>query len=147
MDFDPPLQEAYTKLSSNHQSPIGETFTAVKECELPLINLSHLISPKSLMEREKCVRDIVEAASDWGFFQVINHGISEEVLKCLNYEEKKVFHQPFNVKARSNFLGLPAPNSYRWGNPRANCVKQLSWSEAFHISMADLPGMNNNNLR
>lgn len=114
--------------------------SAVEEFELPLINLSHLLSPHE-MERDKCVTEIVCAARDWGFFQVVNHGISEEVFNNMNYEQKKVFHQPFEKKVQKNFQNL-SPDSYRWGNPKATCLKQLSWSEAFHISMADLSGMN-----
>ena len=143
MDFDPPLHETYKTLSSLGTA-VGtkdDPFVIVEECELPLIDLRHLISPDHPTERDKCVREIVHAATNWGFFQVINHGISDEVLKNMNYEETKVFHQPFNKKVQKNLLGL-SPNSYRWGNPKATTLNQLSWSEAFHISMADISGMN-----
>ncbi|EXC05108.1 Gibberellin 2-beta-dioxygenase 8 [Morus notabilis] len=138
MDFDPPFQQTYKTLLPELGK--GDKAFAVEEYELPSINLSHLLSPNQ-NEREKCIDEIVRAASTWGFFQVVNHGISDEVLKNMNYEEKKVFHQPFEKKVQKNFLGL-SPDSYRWGNPKATSLKQLSWSEAFHICMEDLSGMN-----
>ncbi|XP_062077801.1 gibberellin 2-beta-dioxygenase 8-like isoform X2 [Humulus lupulus] len=99
--------------------------------------------------KESCIREIVDAASNWGFFEVVNHGIPEQVLKCMKHEQKKVFHQPFLEKSQKNVLNL-SPNSYRWGNPKATCLNQLSWSEAIHISLTDISKMNNtkyNNLR
>ncbi|POO00447.1 Oxoglutarate/iron-dependent dioxygenase [Trema orientale] len=148
MDFDPPFQETYKALLPNS---ISSTTTndnklfVVEEYELPLIDLSHLMSPHQ-KEKEMCIQNIVDAASNWGFFEVENHGIPEEVLKSMSYEQKKVFHQPFQDKSQTNVLNS-SPNCYRWGNPKATCLNQLSWSEAFHISVTDILGMTNNEYK
>ncbi|KAK9938392.1 hypothetical protein M0R45_015135 [Rubus argutus] len=103
MDFEPPFQRACKSFLQN-TTKINK-HPEVEECELPVIDLSHLnFDP---MNREKCINEIAEAASQWGFFQVVNHGISQEVLNSIKDEQKK-----------------------------------FSWSEAFHISMADIPSMN-----
>lgn len=137
MDFEPPFQGACKSFLQN-TTKINK-HPEVEECELPVIDLSHLnFDP---MNREKCINEIAEAASQWGFFQVVNHGISQEVLNSIKDEQKKVFHQPYTKKIAQSFLNL-SPNSYRWGNPQATCLRQFSWSEAFHISMADIPSMN-----
>ncbi|EXC05109.1 hypothetical protein L484_011898 [Morus notabilis] len=143
MDSEPPFEEAYNTLvlqsSLNTMKDDHKLDIYVGDCNLPLINLSHLSSHDQL-ERERCINEIAQAASNWGFFQVVNHGISVEVLESLEYEQKNLFNQPFEKKIQSNFLNLPS-NSYRWGNPKATCLKQLSWSEAVHISITDASAM------
>jgi len=87
------------------------------------------------------MKEIAEAASKWGFFQVVNHGISQELLKSLEFEQKKLFYQPFlNKSEKFNFSSLSA-KTYRWGNPYATNLRQLSWSEAFHFYASDISWM------
>ncbi|KAJ4836625.1 hypothetical protein Tsubulata_005465 [Turnera subulata] len=83
------------------------------------------------------MKELVEAVREWGFFQVVNHGVPRKVLKRMLSEQREVFHQPFNKKAKDKFLNLPA-KSYHWGNPNAACLSQFSWSEAFHIPLTDI---------
>ncbi|KDP39055.1 hypothetical protein JCGZ_00812 [Jatropha curcas] len=130
MGIDPPFQETYRALWKGFCVRAKEE--ECKEFELPLIDMSRLRLGDSA-ERKKYIK----AASEWGFFQVVNHGISEEVLQSLRYEQMKVFHQPFNNKSQRNFLNLPS-NSYRWGNSYASCLSQFPWSEALHLSPADI---------
>ncbi|KAF3453522.1 hypothetical protein FNV43_RR03962 [Rhamnella rubrinervis] len=139
MDFEPPFQVSYKTLLKKATKSDNEIFLVEEYCELPLINLSRLSSGQQL-ERERCMNEIADAASRLGFFQIINHGIPKEVLRSISYEQKNVFHQPFQKKVKDNFLNLSA-NSYRWGNPKATCLRQFSWSEAFHISITEIPRM------
>ncbi|TXG67389.1 hypothetical protein EZV62_008664 [Acer yangbiense] len=71
-----------------------------------------------------------------------------KVLDSMRYEEMKMFNQPFRKKSKENFMNLSA-ESYRWGNPIATCLRQLSWSKAFHISLTDISRLDNvcNNSR
>ena len=141
MDFEPPFEETYKTLLQNSLTTMEvkdiDKLDIIEDCNLPLVNLIHLRSNDQL-ERESCIQEIVDASRNWGFFQVVNHGISVQVLEGLKIEQKKVFQQPFEKKIQNNFLNLSS-NSYRWGNPKATCLNQLSWSEAFHVSIADLP--------
>ena len=155
-DHEPPFQETYETLLQD--SPIDVNYIATKDydhhvemiedCDLPLINLSRLMSSdQDNLERDKCIHEIIHAATNWGFFQIVNHGVSKELLKSLENEQKKLFNQPFKNRTQNHFLNLP-PNSYRWGNPKATCLKQLSWSEALHLSINDISAMQDfNNLR
>lgn len=103
-----------------------------------MIDLEKLLNPH---ERDECMKEISEAASEWGFFQVINHGISKEVLENMISEQKKLFYQPFvNKSDAKNFFNL-SPKAYRWGNPCATNLRQISWSEAFHFSLTDFSSM------
>ncbi|MED6173942.1 hypothetical protein PIB30_064408 [Stylosanthes scabra] len=144
---DPPFMEAYKNLLEkreemrNNNNP--EVVVVVEECELPVIDLSQL-EAREEKTREECKSQIARASEEWGFFQVVNHGISGDILKRLRWEEEKAFKEPFDVKTReeNNYFSAGA---YRWGSPTATCIKQLSWSEAFHIPLTDIIASNNNN--
>ncbi|KAI4322820.1 hypothetical protein L6164_022479 [Bauhinia variegata] len=142
MDCDPPFLVTYNTLLQNSLGETRNEKTSMvverSSCELPLIDFARL-NPHC-PEREECMKEIVEAARQWGFFQVVNHGISQELLESLQFELMKVFHRSFHAKTQENFLNLPA-KSYRWGNPSAINLRQLSWSEAFHISFPDISKM------
>ncbi|KHN36725.1 Gibberellin 2-beta-dioxygenase 8 [Glycine soja] len=86
------------------------------------------------------MREISEAARTWGFFQVVNHGVSQELLQSLRHQQVEVFRTPFARKSQESFFNLPA-RSYRWGNPSATNLRQISWSEAFHMFLPDIARM------
>ncbi|KAL4335113.1 hypothetical protein GQ457_07G028530 [Hibiscus cannabinus] len=135
MDPDPPLHETYKALFANTKiSSTGDDdrrLVTVEERELPLIDLSRLSLDET--EKKQCKEEIARAGHEWGFFQVKNHGISMELLEKLREEQVRVFKQPF----RNKFLNF-SDGSYRWGTPTATSLRQLSWSEAFHIPMTDI---------
>ncbi|KAL9146598.1 hypothetical protein ABFS82_13G120800 [Erythranthe guttata] len=146
---DPPLEITYKNLISgttqNYRRP---ELPVVEECELPLIDLKEL----DLGDSEKnlaCKKLIAEASREWGFFQVINHGIPSHVLEIMRAEQVKLFEKPFEEKKTYKDLNFSA-GSYRWGTPSATNVNQLSWSEAFHVPLSDIlasgPNIHNNTL-
>ncbi|KAG2398004.1 Gibberellin 2-beta-dioxygenase [Vigna angularis] len=87
--------------SFNLQNP-----SAVDACDLPLIDLGAL---KSSNERDKraCTAAICKAASEWGFFQVVNHGISHDLLRKMRNEQMKLFEVPFEKKITCGLLNNP----------------------------------------
>ncbi|MCL7051896.1 hypothetical protein MKW94_012543 [Papaver nudicaule] len=122
--------------------------------QLPLIDISSLtgVGSSTFLEKQKCKRQIIEASKQWGFFQVVNHGISNELLKKMNDEQMKLFGQPYDEKSNkkvslsNSFLS----NAYRSGTPTP--TNQFSWFEAFHIPLSDIrsgnpQNPNNNTLR
>ncbi|XP_020091589.1 gibberellin 2-beta-dioxygenase 8-like isoform X2 [Ananas comosus] len=141
MDSDPPLLSTYRALFDARDreriDPDAIALTAASdECELPLIDLDRLnvAGHDGRDATEKCKREIVEAASQWGFFQVVNHGVSNELIARVREEQVSVFRRPFAKKATEQLLDF-APDSYRWGTPTASSPDQLSWSEAYHIPL------------
>lgn len=130
LSAEPPFQETYKSLinaESTNVEDMAVTETA-EECELPLIDLSML--KHGGPEREKCKSEIANASREWGFFQVVNHGISYKILEDMRLEQVDVFKKPFHEKE----MCFPA-GAYRWGTPSATCLRQLSWSEAFHVPL------------
>lgn len=153
---DPPFQQAYKNLfdNLNETSPGPKIisrdyeFFTLEEFELPLIDLEQL--NRGEFEKEKCKRDIAEASKEWGFFQVVNHGISREILEKMRSEQIKVFRRPFHEKMDDEKGGSKSlAGSYRWGTPSATCLKQLAWSEAYHVPLNVISGSDggHDNLR
>ncbi|KAM3339042.1 gibberellin 2-beta-dioxygenase 6 [Capsicum galapagoense] len=134
--WNPPLLHDFSKLLSrgdDDRTNLSAEKALMEALELPLIDLNGL---KSEDEREKtrCEDAIAKASSEWGFFQVVNHGVSLELLRKMRREQMKLFKAPFEKKATCGLLN----NSYRWGNSTATCPKQFSWSEAFHIPLTKI---------
>ncbi|KAK9063850.1 hypothetical protein SSX86_017722 [Deinandra increscens subsp. villosa] len=135
----PPLLQDYTQLvnqSSDRVDVIKQHRPVYHEpglevCELPLVDLCGLLSENE-DERVSCASEICKASSEWGFFQIVNHGIELEVLRKMRKEQVKLFEAPFEMKTAPGLLD----NSYRWGNRTATCPKQLSWCEAFHVPLS-----------
>ncbi|KAL3820669.1 hypothetical protein ACJIZ3_006574 [Penstemon smallii] len=137
---DPPFEIKYKNLfdnSNDTQKSLPDISVIMEEHELPLIDLNRLSFGD--FERDLCKKDIARASQEWGFFQVINHGISRDILEEMKREQVKLFKKPFNEKSNYKDLNFSA-GSYRWGTPTATCLKQLSWSEAFHVSLNDILG-------
>lgn len=139
---DPPFEETYKDLFLKHSmTPTAgiPKATAVEEWELPVVDLGRLAGDQEEDERQRCKREIAEASKEWGFFQVVNHGISQEILEEMTKEEMMVFREPFYKKKGDKCMNMSlSPGSYRWGTPSATCLRQLSWSEAFHIPLTDI---------
>ncbi|XP_017700854.2 gibberellin 2-beta-dioxygenase 6 [Phoenix dactylifera] len=130
---DPPFEELYKALLNNSiaQCSQVQVHEVVGECELPMIDLSGLRSGADEDERRACAAAIAKASSEWGFFQVLSHGISTELLGEMRREQMKLFGMPFEKKTSSGLLN----NSYRWGTPTAMSLSQFAWSEAFHVPL------------
>uniref|UniRef100_A0A0E0LG39 gibberellin 2beta-dioxygenase n=1 Tax=Oryza punctata TaxID=4537 RepID=A0A0E0LG39_ORYPU len=127
----PPLMSTYKHLfvdHHRHRLDIGAV-----ECDLPVIDLAGLLDDGE-SSAQLCRADIVRAASEWGFFQVTNHGVPQALLRELHDAQVALFRRPFQQKVTERLLDF-SPESYRWGTPTATCLEQLSWSEAYHIPM------------
>ncbi|KAF7002695.1 hypothetical protein CFC21_018140 [Triticum aestivum] len=141
--IDPPLADSYRALLRTDQlrrggiapalSPAVPESVAVLERDLPMIDLKRLTSGDA-GERKACADAMARAASEWGFFQVINHGVGRELLEEMRREQARLFRLPFDTKEKAGLLN----GSYRWGNPTATSLRHLSWSEAFHVPLASI---------
>ncbi|XP_071723449.1 gibberellin 2-beta-dioxygenase 6-like [Rutidosis leptorrhynchoides] len=76
-----------------------------QEYQLPVIDLS-----------QPCAKEnIFQAAKKYGLLQVVNHGISRELLGNVTREAVKLFETPLETRARSGLLN----NSSPWGTSPA----------------------------
>ncbi|KAM0846209.1 hypothetical protein ACQ4PT_055820 [Festuca glaucescens] len=130
---DPPLADSYRALLRG--GGIAPAPTPVLERDLPMIDLRRLASGDA-RERKACADAMARAASEWGFFQVTGHGVGRALLEEMRREQARLFRLPFAAKEKAGLLN----GSYRWGNPTATSLRQLSWSEAFHVPLASISG-------
>ncbi|XP_023769880.1 gibberellin 2-beta-dioxygenase 6 [Lactuca sativa] len=137
-NHNPPLLRDYTQLLQRSRDSV-ETKQRInyeqemEECGLPLVDLGGLWSMNE-EESVSCASEICKASAEWGFFQIVNHGISLELLRRMRKVQVELFKAPFEQKMASGLLD----NSYRWGNRTATCPKQLSWCEAFHVPLSKI---------
>ncbi|XP_057464721.1 gibberellin 2-beta-dioxygenase 8-like isoform X1 [Actinidia eriantha] len=147
MASDPPFEQSYNHLfealgedrKAKQVHPETNSFANNEIYELPLIDLNRLSLTKS--DQDECKREIADAAKQLGFFQVVNHGVSREIITRLQSEQAKLFKHPFREKASERLLDS-SMGSYHWGTPSATFLMQFSWSEAFHIPLTGISGLN-----
>lgn len=76
--------------SENEQPAVSTLHGAV--LEVPVIDLG------DASDDEKTTRLISEASSEWGIFQVVNHGISDEIIAKLQRVGREFFELPREEK-------------------------------------------------
>ncbi|KAI0520629.1 hypothetical protein KFK09_008107 [Dendrobium nobile] len=72
------------------------SMASIDDDELPVIDLMKLLDPE-LVDREELLR-LGSACKEWGFFQLINHGIPEEVIEKTKDDISKFFKLPLKEK-------------------------------------------------
>ncbi|KAL2641724.1 hypothetical protein R1flu_009311 [Riccia fluitans] len=79
--------------------------------EIPVIDLAG----SDGAEREKVCKEVVRAAEEWGFFQVINHGVDESLMKKALDVYTEFFHSPLEEKMK---VVIPEDSIEGWKHPK-----------------------------
>ena len=66
--------------------------------QLPVIDVSTVVSDAEAPEAKEAVHAIAQACREWGFFQVINHGVSQSLIDAVWQKTRHFFDQPTPVK-------------------------------------------------
>ncbi|KAI3879374.1 hypothetical protein MKX03_009349 [Papaver bracteatum] len=80
-----------TSTSLEHDSDSMAKYT------IPVINIERLLSGESVSADSE-LEKLHSACKDWGFFQVVNHGISSSVVEKIKLETHNLFELPFEEK-------------------------------------------------
>lgn len=76
----------------------------VPDLTLPIIDVSCLLDGAGDSAAKKKVSAAIGAAcADWGFFQIINHGIPDELFKEVDVQARKFFALPVEVKEKAKY--------------------------------------------
>lgn len=96
---------------------------------VPVIDVQRLLSENSMdSELEK----LHLACKEWGFFQIVNHGVSASMLECLRNDIIDFFKLPFEEKKK---LWQETENHEGFGQLFIVSEEQkLDWSDMFYIT-------------
>ena len=78
------------------QYPVAETGDLVGQ--VPVIDVSAIITNSTSQDAEQAVGEIAQACREWGFFQVINHGVEQALIDSTWRETDAFFHEPQAVR-------------------------------------------------
>ncbi|KAK9270918.1 hypothetical protein L1049_026505 [Liquidambar formosana] len=121
-----------TSLPSEYAFPTSpDDIKFSQEEVIPTIDFS-LLTSGTPHQRSKVVQDIGEACCEWGFFMVINHGVSER----LRDEMVKVCQSFFDLteEEKREYAGKQLLDPVRWGTSfNVNVDKTLFWRDYLKV--------------
>ncbi|GLJ33684.1 hypothetical protein SUGI_0676930 [Cryptomeria japonica] len=94
---------------------------------VPVIDMEKLLLPSDSNERQKEMGILSKACKDWGFFQVVNHGIPHSLIDrmrgvaneffSLSLDEKKMYApQPGDAQGYGNMFVVDEDQKLDWGD-------------------------------
>lgn len=96
--------------------------------ELPVLDLGQLLDPEAFQEESAKLK---MACENWGFFQLVNHGIAEEMLDQLKADVTEFFKLPLEEKKA--FAQLPGELE-GYGQAFVTSEEQkLDWADMMYI--------------
>ena len=82
------------------------------DIQLPIIDLSGYISPKSPEDKENVIAEVRDACKEYGFFQVKGHGVPLETQQGLLKSIKTLFSLSKEEKLKLSYLENPCRRGY-----------------------------------
>lgn len=97
---------------------------------IPIIDVNKLLDPQS--SKEEC-ENLGSACKHWGFFQVINHGVPNEVICNFRNDMTEFFKQP--LEAKKAYSMIPG-NLQGYGQHFVVSENQkLDWADLFSLML------------
>ncbi|KAG1339094.1 putative 2-oxoglutarate-dependent dioxygenase [Cocos nucifera] len=121
------IPDRYVKPPSERPATIQDASVDM----IPTVDLGGLTSGEA--EREATMRAISDACREWGFFQVVNHGVSPEVMRRAREVWREFFHLPLEEKqAFANSPKTFEGYGSRLGIQKGAC---LDWGDYFFLHL------------
>ncbi|PKA60065.1 S-norcoclaurine synthase 1 [Apostasia shenzhenica] len=97
--------------------------------EIPVIDFNKLVNPE-FSSKEACKLHL--ACADWGFFQLINHGISEDTIEKMKVDITEFFKLPLEEKKK---VAQPPGEIEGYGQAFVNSEDQkLDWADTLFLT-------------
>ncbi|XP_044492537.1 jasmonate-induced oxygenase 2-like [Mangifera indica] len=111
--------------------PIVNTTEFDPYVNIPVIDLQNIFSDDQTLRNDTLSR-ISSACRDWGFFQIVNHGVSHELMKNMREVWREFFKLPLEIKQEY----ANSPDTYEGYGSRLGVEKgaKLDWSDYFFLN-------------
>ncbi|GMN40315.1 hypothetical protein TIFTF001_009538 [Ficus carica] len=106
-----------------------------EDINIPVISLQDLFTGDESL-RKATMASISSACSEWGFFQVVNHGVDPELMKRV----RDTWHEFFELPVEAKQLYANSPDTYEGYGSRLGVEKGalLDWSDYFFLHFMPL---------
>ncbi|XP_031264187.1 probable 2-oxoglutarate-dependent dioxygenase At5g05600 [Pistacia vera] len=124
------IPERYIKPSTERPSFSSENNNIDHNVNIPIIDLAGLFQDDQNV-RAQIISQISMACREWGFFQILNHGVRPELMDQAREGWRQFFHAPMEVKqAYAN-----SPKTYEGYGSRLGVEKGaiLDWSDYYFL--------------
>ncbi|CAN6288802.1 unnamed protein product [Urochloa humidicola] len=121
------IPERYIRLEETAEEVIGGHDIS---SAIPIIDLNKLLDPQST--KEECAK-LGSACKQWGFFQLINHGVPDEVICNFRNDMTEFFKQPLEAK---KVYSMEPGNLEGYGQHFVVSENQkLDWADMFYLML------------
>ncbi|XP_061355626.1 jasmonate-induced oxygenase 1-like [Gastrolobium bilobum] len=122
------IPERYIKPSTDRPSISSSSCDDV-DANIPIIDLGGLYGDQDT--RASILKQISDACNEWGFFQIINHGVSPDLMDKARETWRQFFHLPMEVKQQY----ANSPKTYEGYGSRLGVEKGaiLDWSDYYYL--------------
>ncbi|GFY82375.1 2-oxoglutarate (2OG) and Fe(II)-dependent oxygenase superfamily protein [Actinidia rufa] len=125
------IPERYIKLLQDRPTLSPNTPHNADLISIPTIDLSDLQSD-DISVRRNLLGQISSACREWGFFQVVNHGVNHALMRCTREVWREFFELP--IEEKQAYANSPA--TYEGYGSRLGVEKgaKLDWSDYFFLN-------------
>ncbi|KAI4306836.1 hypothetical protein L6164_030081 [Bauhinia variegata] len=122
------IPDRYIKPPSDRPST-GTGFTLDDDANIPIIDLGGI--EHDPVARASTLNQILEACNEWGFFQIVNHGVDPDLMDKARETWRQFFHLPMELKQQY----ANSPKTYEGYGSRLGIEKGaiLDWSDYYYL--------------
>ncbi|KAG7569618.1 Non-hem dioxygenase N-terminal domain [Arabidopsis thaliana x Arabidopsis arenosa] len=120
----PTVPNRYVKPA--HQRPVFNTTQSDAEMEIPVLDMD------DVWGKPEGLRLVRSACEEWGFFQMVNHGVNHSLMESVRGAWREFFELPLDEKRKY----ANSPDTYEGYGSRLGVVKdaKLDWSDYFFLN-------------
>ncbi|XP_024969019.1 probable 2-oxoglutarate-dependent dioxygenase At5g05600 [Cynara cardunculus var. scolymus] len=107
--------------------PLERPILCFNNVNIPVIDLAGLVT-----SREAIMKQISKACREWGFFQLVNHGVRTVLVDRVPEIWREFFHEPMEVKQKY----ANSPKTYEGFGSRLGVEKGaiLDWNDYYYLN-------------